>query len=380
MSRGEHWSGKLRGHWLRRGWLNWLLLPVSCLYASLIRVRNIAYRSGLRKTNRCAVPVIVVGNVVAGGVGKTPVVIEIVRHLQQIGHKPGIVSRGYGRAPQKRGALPLHVSLDSLAETVGDEPLLLHKITKVPVCVAKDRFHAAQALLAAHPDITIIVCDDGLQHLALHADVSIVVFDERQVGNGWLLPAGLLRERWPHGTGRAVDMVLLALPPDTTAPVGLAVPRTCPPPFLARKALAGTAYNCVGERRPLETFIPQPTIALAGIAKPELFFEMLSSAGIQPELTIAMADHQELDEKTYSNLSKEIGRREVLMTEKDSVKFCSNHLCACQEDLTGEIEPPKFTNRPQTHFWAVPLTLEIENSFFTALDAKLSSRHGLQTP
>jgi tetraacyldisaccharide 4'-kinase len=250
----------------------------------------------------------------------------------------------------------------------------------VPVCVAKNRFDAAQALLAAHPDTTIIVCDDGLQHLALHADVSIVVFDERHVGNGWLLPAGLMRERWPHGTGRAVDMVLLALPPDTTAPVHLAVPRTCSPPFLARKTLAGTAYNCVGERRPLETFIPKQTIALAGIAKPELFFEMLRSAGIQPELTIAMADHQKMDEKIYSNLSIEIMRREVLMTEKDGVKFCSNQRLSCQENLTGQIDTPGLSNAPQAHFWAVPLTLEIENSFFTALDAKLSSRHGLQTP
>ena len=151
---------------------------------------------------RADVPVIVVGNVSAGGAGKTPVTLALLEHLRARGWHPGVVSRGYGR----RTTDCREVRSDSLALDVGDEPLLIARRAQVPVFVARQRMQAVQALRQAHPRINLIVCDDGLQHLALARDVEICVFNDEGVGNGWLLPAGPLREPWP----RRVDCVLPA--------------------------------------------------------------------------------------------------------------------------------------------------------------------------
>ena len=151
-----------------------------------------------------------VGNVVVGGAGKTPATVAIVQHLRKTGHRPGVVSRGYGRRSKHSDRLNdvLQVGPDTPADTSGDEPALISRATGVPVFVGRSRIAAGRALLEAFPDTTVLVCDDGLQHLALHADVAVAVFDERGIGNGWLLPAGLLREPWPRSWGRPIDMVL----------------------------------------------------------------------------------------------------------------------------------------------------------------------------
>src|SRR5207237_9693541 len=157
-------------------------------------LRRATYRHGWLKSERAGVPVIVVGNVVAGGSGKTPIVQAVVQHLKDRGLRVGIVSRGYGR----RADDCREVRTDSVASEVGDEPLLLARSCGVPVFVAARRIEAARALLRAHPQTQVIVSDDGLQHYAMPRDVEICVFGDGGAGNGWLLPAGPLREPWPR--------------------------------------------------------------------------------------------------------------------------------------------------------------------------------------
>ena len=189
----------LQRAWGRRGALARLLWPASWLYRAAWHLRQLTYRMGLLPVHRALVPVVVVGNVVAGGAGKTPVVIAIVQHLQSRGLRPGVVSRGYGR----QGSGCRLVTPASSAQDVGDEPLLIQHRTGVPVAVAASRIDAVRALLIADPALDLLVCDDGLQHRALHRDIEVCLFDDRGIGNGFLLPAGPLREPWP----RDVDLV-----------------------------------------------------------------------------------------------------------------------------------------------------------------------------
>lgn len=172
--------------WAHRGPMAWLLRPVAALYGIMIALRRLAYNRGIFKTQQVPALVIVVGNVVAGGAGKTPLTIAMARHLQAQGFKVGVISRGHGRETLEARA----VHRGSLPREVGDEPLLIHQTTGVPVWVARKRADAARGLLLVHPEVQILICDDGLQHLALARDIEICVMDERGVGNGWLLPAG----------------------------------------------------------------------------------------------------------------------------------------------------------------------------------------------
>lgn len=184
--------------WLERDAVAWSLRPLALLYGLAWRLYRLAYRNGWRRAERLPVPVVVVGNLIVGGAGKTPTVRAIVAALTALGWRPGIVSRGYRRRGDERVAL---VTTDSAAADVGDEPLLLRRVTGVPVAVARNRPAAARALLEHAPLVDVIVADDGLQHLALARDVEVLVFDERGAGNGWLLPAGPLREPLPRALG-----------------------------------------------------------------------------------------------------------------------------------------------------------------------------------
>lgn len=314
--------------WLSRGTAAWALLPIAALYGALVRLRQLAYRWHWAKSERLPVRVIVVGNVVAGGAGKTPVTQAIVKHLVQGQHRVGIVSRGHGRHSQE----VLSVRADSLASEVGDEPLLLARSTGVPVFVGARRAQAAQALLAQHPDTDIIVCDDGLQHLALARDMEVLVMDERGIGNGWLLPAGPLREHWP----RKADLLLHSGP--------------CPeqaqsPCFTVTRQLASYAVNASGQRTDLSTLKDRPVHALAGIARPDTFFDMLRQQGLILVSTQAWPDHAD-----FSTWIPPEGNALVLCTEKDAVKLWPAH--------------------PQV--LAVPLLLNVPSSFTTALDRLLS--------
>ena len=344
MTLRSRFATRLQRSWAQRDWLAIALYDVSLLYRAAVAVRRWLYAKGIFESQKISVPVVIVGNVVAGGAGKTPVVIEIVRHLQAQGWQPGVVSRGYGRTPLPQGANDsgfVQVTVATPAAQAGDEPALIHRTTGAPVWVGRDRARAAQLLLAAHPSVNVIVSDDGLQHLALRRDIEICVFDQRNVGNGWLLPAGPLREPWP----RSVDFVLhtTSIPPTSHKLQGVACHRIT-------RQLAPYALRADGSRVTLAELQTQsdekPLYALAAIAQPEVFFSMLRDAGLTLAQTEALPDHYNFD----SYLSNKYLDYTLICTEKDAVKLWPH----CPDAL------------------AIPLQVDLPQEFFSALLKKLS--------
>ncbi len=340
--------------WTRRGLLAWLLWPLSLLFGTLVALRQGLYQIGFLKIQRAPALVIVVGNVVAGGAGKTPVVMALVEHLRSRGLHPGVISRGHGR--RSRDCREVHAH--SLVSDVGDEPALIKRATAVPVFVAARRIDAARALLAQHPGTNVIVSDDGLQHHALCRDVEVCVFDDRGVGNGFLLPAGPLREPWPRrfrqGRPGPVPSALVLHTGSHPAFAG----------FTARRALARHALRADGTRLTLEALAQtggKPLLALAAIAQPDAFFAMLRAQGLTLAHTLALPDHYDFD----SWLRPSDKDYELICTEKDAIKL-------------WQIHPDAL---------AVALEFSPEPGFLAALDSllpgqartPLSSRHGHTT-
>lgn len=313
--------------WTSRGLFAWMLLPLAGLHAALLGARKLAWHWGWWKAQRLPVPVIVVGNVVAGGAGKTPLTMALVQHLQQRGWHVGVVSRGHGRKTHDTRA----VTPDSMPADVGDEPLLIRQKTGAQVWVGAARAEAGRALLQANPGVNILVCDDGLQHWGLARDLEVCVMDERGVGNGWLLPAGPLREPWP----RAVDLLL------HTGDNGL------PGGFQAQRQLAPAAHDALGRSQALSSLIGQPVDAVAGLARPEAFFAMLRATGLQLHHTTALPDHFD-----YAHGAPTATDRPLLCTEKDAAKL--------------------WRHQPQA--LAVPLVLTPEAAFWQALDQRLAEK------
>ena len=339
---------RLQTSWVQRDWLAYVLYDVSLLYRALVALRSWLYKKHIFESEQVRVPVIVVGNVVAGGAGKTPVVIEIVRHLQARGWHVGVVSRGYGRKEASGGGKGapgnvLEVTASTPTALSGDEPALIHLATRAPMFVGRDRVRTAQALLAAHPKVNVIVSDDGLQHLALQRDIEICVFDERGLGHGWLLPAGPLREPWPrHPNNIVIDFLLHTT---TTVPGGMPPQGTSA--HRITRQLGSHALHSDGSRIALADLQEQPLHAVAAIAQPEIFFNMLHEQGLALGHVTALPDHYSFD----SWLSNEFSDLPLICTEKDAVKLWAKH--------------PKAL--------AVPLMVEIPPAFFTALQKKLSS-------
>ncbi|HFR4130687.1 tetraacyldisaccharide 4'-kinase [Raoultella ornithinolytica] len=276
-----------------------LLLPLSWLYGLVSGLIRLSYRLGLKKAWRAPVPVAVVGNLTAGGNGKTPVVIWLVEQLQQRGIRVGVVSRGYGG---KAASYPLLLSNDTSTAEAGDEPVLIFQRTGAPVAVSPARREAVQALLHAH-DLQLIITDDGLQHYKLARDKEIVVIDgERRFGNGWWLPAGPMRER--ASRLRSVDAII----------VNGGIAQAGEIPMQLRPGLAVNLRS--GERREVASF--DNVVAMAGIGHPPRFFATLESCGVVPVKTVALADHQALTQASVSALVNP--QQTLLMTEKDAVK------------------------------------------------------------
>jgi tetraacyldisaccharide 4'-kinase len=298
-----------------------LLLPLSWLYGLVSGAIRLSYRVGLKKSWRAPVPVVVVGNLTAGGNGKTPVVIWLVEKLQQSGVRVGVVSRGYGG---KAAHYPLLLTPQTSTDEAGDEPVLIYQRTGAPVAVSPVRSDAVKAILDQHP-VQLIVTDDGLQHYRLARDKEIVVIDGvRRFGNGWWLPAGPMRER--ASRLRSVDAVIVN---GGEAQQG-EIPMRLQP---------GQAINLkTGERRDVRTL--SHIVAMAGIGHPPRFFTTLVDCGVQPEKRIALADHQALSHAQVSAFT-EPGQT-LVMTEKDAVKcrtFAEDHWWYLPVDaqLAGEM-------------------------------------------
>jgi len=288
------------------GAVAWALWPLSLLYRIISALRRLAYAIGWLQTERAPLPLIVVGNLVAGGAGKTPTVIALVQALRRAGWKPGIVSRGHGR----RGREATAVRPDSLAIEVGDEPLLLHLRTRAPVWVAQRRIEAARGLCAAHAEVDVLVADDGLQHLALARDVQVIVVDERGIGNGWQLPAGPLRQPMPRYVP-VNSHVLYNAARHTTAWPGAMATRQLAGAVLLQDWWRGAPATPQG----LHALCGRPVLAAAGMAAPERFFAMLRDAGLLP-ITLPLPDHHAFDKLPWPPDTPD-----VLVTEKDAVKL-----------------------------------------------------------
>ncbi|MHA0915115.1 tetraacyldisaccharide 4'-kinase [Kosakonia cowanii] len=278
-------------------WL--LLLPLSWLYGLVSGAIRFAYRIGLKKAWRAPVPVVVVGNLTAGGNGKTPVVIWLVEQLQQRGVRVGVVSRGYGGKAER---YPLLLTPETSTAQAGDEPVLIYQRTGAPVAVSPDRCEAVNALLSQHP-LQLIVTDDGLQHYRLARDKEIVVVDGvRRFGNGWWLPAGPMRER--ASRLKTVDAVIAN---GGTPQAG----------EIAMRLRPGLAVNLLtGERRAVNEL--GQIVAMAGIGHPPRFFATLAECGATLKRSVALADHQALAQKDVDALLQP--GEALVMTEKDAVK------------------------------------------------------------
>ena len=295
-------SSKLLRHWSRLTPISVLLLPLAGIFALVVRLRRFVYSRGWKASYAVGVPVIVVGNITAGGSGKTPLVIWLVNWLIEQGLRPGVISRGYRGKVQGCEA----VRADSLAAHVGDEPLLIHTKTQVPVVVGRDRVAAARSLLTEHPEINILVSDDGLQHYLLQRQLELAVVDAGTgFGNGLPLPAGPLRE--PVSRLRSVDAVIHVQRDVTT--------HSAPHDSYRADYTFGHAYAL---QRPAEkvaiTSMPQgPWLAITGIGNPQGFFAMLRQLGWTFEQKI-FPDH-------YAFKPGDIPRgTPVVMTEKDAIK------------------------------------------------------------
>lgn len=321
-------QNSLQRSWNGRGLLSFLMLPLSALYGVLVYVRRQLYARGWMAAHRARAMVIVVGNVVAGGAGKTPTVIALVQHLMHRGYRVGVVSRGYGRA----GTDTRGVERGCDPHDVGDEPLLVHHRTGAPVWVGRTRAQAVDALLSHHPQTQIVVCDDGLQHYALARDLELCVFDDRGIGNGRLLPAGPLREPWPRhlvaACGQRPDRTLVL---NTGSRPAIAGYRTL-------RRLEPYAVNARQERVDLAGLQPSgalPLLALAGIAQPQAFFRMLATNGLTVARTLALPDHFDFD-SIDCNIFKSY---QVICTEKDAVKLWQHVPQALAIPLVQEFEP-----------------------------------------
>lgn len=342
---------RLLAAWYGR-WPVFVLIPLSLLFAALTAARRVLYLARLRRVEVLPVPVVVVGNLVVGGAGKTPLVAALASALRAAGQQPGIVSRGHGG--RWRG--PEEVLPDSAAEDCGDEALLLARSSGAPVVVGRDRAAAARHLLSLAPGCSVILSDDGLQHYALGRDVELVVIDRRRgLGNGWQLPAGPLREP-VHRLASVHGILLHGTDPDPRRAQRLAQqlpPRPAQWPLTLRmdppRALAD------GAARPWPEWQGTAVHAVAGIGDPERFFSGLRSHGLDVQA------HPFPDHHAYrpGELAFAEDSLPVLLTAKDAVKW-------------AEKDP--------TRYWVVPLEAQLPAGLLPWLLELLEKARGRKNP
>lgn len=305
---------------------NLALLSIAFLYDKLSRLRRFLYRKAIIKSVKMRVPVVVVGNFTAGGTGKTPFTIALVKAMQQRGWTPGIVSRGYGR----KNSSPVSVSLSSSAKDCGDEPLLIFQRTHCAIRVDSDRVAAAEFLI--QQGCNVIIADDGLQHIRLQRDLEIELIDhERKYGNGLILPAGPLREH-----PRPCDYKISngALEDDADAR------------HYGMQLIYGDAESLDGlAHKDLSEFSESKINAIAGIGHPERFFNALMARGLNIN-AIAFADHHDYVAEDFPTDAP------LLMTEKDAVK--------CRQLGLNDA-------------WCVPVNAALNENLFDDIDRKLKA-------
>lgn len=317
-------------HWYRRGAIAWLLWPASVVFGFLVFLRRVLYRVRVLGDSHPGIPVIVVGNLTAGGTGKTPLVLWIAEFLKGKGWSPAIVSRGYGGA----GDAPRAATIASEPEEAGDEAIVLARRSGCPVWVGADRAKVIATLRLRHPEVDVVILDDGLQHYRLRRDVEIAVVDARGFGNGFLLPAGPLRE--PAGRLSSVDAVVSH---DNPGLQGF------------RMSLEGSLLHRMTDardRRPAQSFGQQKVHAVAGIGNPSRFFLHLGKLGLRV-MPHPFPDHHRFVPEDLAFADD----AEVLMTEKDAVKL---------------------RRYARANWWVLPVSAQLDPAFGDWLLGKLHAR------
>lgn len=317
---------RLEQHWYQpRWWMTALLALPEGLFALLAAVRRWLFRYGIKRSRALPVPVVVIGNINVGGVGKTPLTLSLLQAFAARGVKVGVISRGYGGSHRQ----PTEVGRDTPASLVGDEPLLL-AAAGAPVVVGRDRVAAGELLLAHHPEVELLLSDDGLQHYALRRTLEIVVIDgERGLGNGHLLPAGPLRE----SASRLLSVDAIVVNGDNRAGIDW------PPqlPLFSQRLLPGTFQHLAGSQPPRQAadFAGQKVVALAGIGNPQRFFDTLRGLGLVLQRTIALPDHHDF---VAADIPDDADA--VIVTSKDAVKLqCVNHARLWFLPVTAQLQP-----------------------------------------
>ncbi len=319
-------EGWLHHQWSKRGLFALSLSPLSLLFYAIS-----GYKARHTVPETLPVPVVVVGNIYVGGTGKTPVTIALVNALKAAGYHPGIISRGFGR----RDDAPRLVTVDCDAALVGDEPLLIAKETGVPVAVGRARVDAGRLLLDAHPEVDVLLSDDGLQHRQLARDVELAVVGARGLGNGWVLPAGPLRE----GPSRLDEVDAIVLNTTDEAIVSSRTPR-----YVASSCFGEAVQLATGQRVDVDDLAHEietqglNTLAAAGIASPGRFFAMVRAHDIECR-TLELGDHFDFATNPFEGDPAE----RILITAKDAVK-CLTH--------------PTLKNDPR--LWVITLEVELD--------------------
>jgi len=314
---------RLDHYWYSQNPVAWVLLPLSWLFCAVAMLRRLIYVNGLLPCHAMSVPVIIVGNISVGGTGKTPLLIALCEYLIRQGHKPGVVSRGYGATISGEYS----VAVNDDATTCGDEPVLIKQRTGCPVIIGRDRVAAARKLLVEN-DCDVVLSDDGMQHYRLKRDIEIAVVDMlRKFGNGFCLPAGPLRE--PVSRLCKVNMIVHHGDTDDKYHFMLEF---------------GEAVNLLtGESRKLESFTTGRVHAVAGIGHPERFFNQLRSRGLE------IIEHAYPDHHAYTASDIDYADNSpILMTEKDAVK--------CKR-----LQPVMKSGGTQKNIWAVPVSAKISD-------------------
>jgi tetraacyldisaccharide 4'-kinase len=314
------------------------LMPVSLLYSLLMQLRVLMYSVGIVTRKKLPRPVISVGNVTVGGTGKTPVTAYIARLLLSQGLKVTILSRGYGGSLEGQTVVVSDGTTVMLRATeCGDEPFLLAATTPgLSVVIGPDRYAAGLvAMKQLAPDVFIL--DDGYQHIQLHRDLDILLLDAtRPFGNGWTLPAGLLRE--PRSACARADLIIHTRCPEGITAAGIIAQR----PFCtARHRLTGILSLTGGEMLPFDSLHGTHVLAFSGIADPQFFFDGLRAHGLNPVATLSLPDHVQYDDSLIDEIKKAMlttGANYALTTEKDGVKLQHLPVGLAEKTLLARLE------------------------------------------
>ena len=364
---------KITQAWQRQALWLWLLLPVSWLYGLIISIRQQAYKLGLAKSYRAPIPIMVIGNITVGGSGKTPLIMALVDYLQQHKVPVGVISRGYGGDSAQMPAL---VTTDSLPSVVGDEPSLIVAMTGVPMAVCPNRQQAITTLIQAHPDLQLIIADDGLQHYALQRDIEWIVVDvARGFGNNQLLPTGFLREpmsRLDQATviyHKNMDSQLTINDSQSTKRLTMHLQPDSLQALWSSDANGLCATSQAARFKPLSG---SQVHGISGIGYPQRFFATLEALGFQVSAH-PYPDHYDfkltdlLQYKYYP----------IVVTSKDAVKMRA--LVATAFDAI-ENKQTEFNgvDKAELHelvarLWVLPVSAELSDACYNELQRQLQA-------